>query len=71
VRWLLRVVGLITSLVGLLWIGQGLGYIGGSFMTGQAEWVRNGAIALAAGLAALYGSVRGRTGANEGRGTGQ
>jgi hypothetical protein len=58
VRWVLRVVGLLASLMGLLWIGQGLGYIGGSFMTGQAEWVRNGAIALLVGLAALYMGLR-------------
>jgi hypothetical protein len=58
VSWILRVVGLLASLMGLLWIGQGLGFVGGSFMTGQAEWVRNGAIALLAGLAALYVSVR-------------
>ena len=25
-------------LVGLVWIGQGLGYIKGSFMTGQMFW---------------------------------
>jgi len=57
-RWVLRVVGLLASPIGLLWIGQGLGYIGGSFMTGQAAWVRNGAIALLAGLAALYVGLR-------------
>jgi hypothetical protein len=57
-RWVLRVVGLLVSLIGLVWIGQGLGYIAGSFMTGQGEWVRNGAVALLAGLAALYFSVR-------------
>ena len=57
-RWALRVVGLLVSLLGLLWIGQGLGYVGGSFMTGQSEWVRNGAIALLVGLVALYAGVR-------------
>jgi hypothetical protein len=66
VRWGLRVVGLLASLIGLLWIGQGLGYVSGSFMTGQAEWVRNGAIALLAGLAALYvGSRRAGRGDRE------
>jgi hypothetical protein len=58
VRSGLRVVGVLASLIGLLWIGQGLGYVGGSFMTGQPEWVRNGAIALLAGLAALYVGYR-------------
>ena len=60
-RWVLRVVGVILSLMGLLWIGQGLGYVGGSFMTGQAEWVRNGAIALLVGLVALYAGFRARS----------
>ena len=60
-RWLYRVVGALLGLVGLLWIGQGLGYIGGSFMTGQPEWVRNGAIASLAGLAALYLGFRRRS----------
>jgi hypothetical protein len=49
--WLYHIIGALLGLIGLLWIGQGLGYIGGSFMTGQPEWVRNGAVALLAGLA--------------------
>jgi hypothetical protein len=60
VRAFVRGVGLLATLVGLVWIGQGLGYIGGSFMTGQSEWVRNGLITLVVGLAALVlGSRRG------------
>jgi hypothetical protein len=58
VRLVLRAIGVLASLMGLVWIGQGLGYIGGSFMTGQNEWVRNGAITLAAGLAILYAGSR-------------
>ena len=59
-RWVSRAVGLLATLIGLLWIGQGLGYVGGSFMTGQPEWVRNGAIALLAGLAILSAGLRRR-----------
>jgi hypothetical protein len=58
VRAFVRGVGLLATLVGLVWIGQGLGYIGGSFMTSQPEWVRNGAITLLAGLALLYAGFR-------------
>ena len=36
-RWGLRVVGVLASLIGLLWIGQGLGYVGGSFITPKPE----------------------------------
>jgi hypothetical protein len=56
-----RGVGLLATLLGLVWIGQGLGYIGGSFMTGQAEWVRNGLIALVVGLAGLFLGYRRRS----------
>ena len=59
-RLILGLVGALSGLVGMLWVGQGLGYIGGSFMTGQPEWVRNGAIALAAGLLLLYAGLRPR-----------
>jgi hypothetical protein len=29
---------IIAALVGLIWMGQGVGLIGGSFMTGSALW---------------------------------
>jgi hypothetical protein len=61
VKWLLlRLAGLLASLMGLIWVGQGLGYIGGSFMTGQSEWTRNGAITLLVGLVLLYLGFRPR-----------
>jgi hypothetical protein len=47
------VVAALLALVGAVWIGQGLGYIGGSFMTSEPLWAVIGAVALvaAAGLA--------------------
>ena len=30
--------GGVFVLVGVIWLGQGVGIIGGSFMTGQAVW---------------------------------
>jgi hypothetical protein len=33
-----RVLAVLLLLIGLVWIGQGLGYIKGSFMTGQMLW---------------------------------
>ena len=32
------VFGVLLLLLGLVWIGQGLGYIKGSFMTGELFW---------------------------------
>jgi len=62
-RWLSRGFGLLAALIGLVWIGQGLGYIGGSFMTGQSEWVRNGALTLVGGLILLAAGFRRPAGA--------
>ena len=41
----------ILVLGGLVWIGQGIGMIGGSFMTGSSTWAVIGAIVLLVGLA--------------------
>lgn len=50
--------GVLLALLGLVWIGQGLGYIKGSFMTGSAFWGIVGAICLVAGLVLVGGAVR-------------
>ena len=34
---------LVLAAVGLVWLGQGIGLIGGSFMTGEALWAVIGA----------------------------
>jgi hypothetical protein len=52
------VIGVVLSLVGLLWIGQGVGAIGGSFMTGEAFWAVMGAIALLFGVVLIRGGRR-------------
>jgi hypothetical protein len=43
--------GVLFSLVGLVWLGQGVGLIPGSFMTGQTFWAIVGAILLVLGVA--------------------
>lgn len=43
------VVALVLGLVGLLWIGQGLGLIGGSAMSGSSFWAVAGVVLLAVG----------------------
>jgi glucose dehydrogenase len=40
------VLAALFALVGLVWIGQGVGLIGGSMMTGSAFWAVVGAVLL-------------------------
>ena len=55
-----RVIGLILLITGAVWIGQGVGLIHGSFMTGEAVWAVIGAIAVHFGLALIRGAKRDR-----------
>ncbi len=47
------VVGVLVILVGAVFAGQGLGYIPGSFMTGDMHWVWIGGGMVVAGVALL------------------
>ncbi len=47
------VVAVILLVVGLVWAGQGIGLIGGSFMSGQAVWAVIGAILIVFACALL------------------
>lgn len=47
----LIVVGVLLLLIGGVWIGQGLGYIKGSFMTGDVHWFWIGAAVAVVGVA--------------------
>ena len=52
-RPVLLAFGLIAALMGMLWIGQGLGYVrwpASSFMIDDREWVTRGAILAVGGL---------------------
>lgn len=44
------VVGAVAIVVGLLWVGQGLNLIPGSFMTGDPKWFVIGACVVLAGV---------------------
>ena len=46
----LAILGALVLLTGLVWVGQGLGYIKGSFMTGDMTWFWIGLGMIAAGL---------------------
>ncbi|WP_030527852.1 hypothetical protein LG324_15725 [Phycicoccus jejuensis] len=57
------VLGAVLVLVGLLWMLQGLGYVGGSPMTGVTLWAVVGPLVAFAGLAlAFLGGRRSRDG---------
>ncbi len=59
---LLLVIGVVAMLVGLLWVGQGLGYIHwpkSSFMLDRRPWAIRGAILAGVGLLLILVSRRG------------
>jgi hypothetical protein len=57
-KWVRLIVGIVVGLLGLLWLGQGLNLIKGSFMTGQTQWAVIGlALVLLAGWL-LWGVLR-------------
>jgi hypothetical protein len=52
-RPILLLLGVVLALLGMLWIGQGLGYIrwpASSFMILQAIWVSRGSVTAVIGL---------------------
>ena len=56
----LIVLAVLLVLVGLVWIGQGLGYIKGSFMTGDLKWFWIGVGMIVVGLVLGVGGMRRR-----------
>jgi glucokinase len=57
---LVLLLAVVMILVGLLWTGQGLGYIGGSTMTGVATWAIIGPILAGLGVALLISALQRR-----------
>jgi drug/metabolite transporter (DMT)-like permease len=57
-RFFGQLLGAVLALAGIIWIGQGIGLIRGSFMTGSALWAVIGALCLIAGAYILYRSMR-------------
>ncbi|MBI1255959.1 MAG: hypothetical protein GC204_00670 [Chloroflexi bacterium] len=49
-----NVVGVLLLLIGLVWLGQGVGLIQGSFMTGEAQWALIGIVCIILGGGVLY-----------------
>ena len=57
------VVAVIVGLVGLVWLGQGLGYIPGSFMSGSQFWATVGTLLLVVAVALVVLEARRARGA--------
>lgn len=47
--WVSVVIGALVGLLGLAWIGQGVGLIGGGFMSGNGIWAVIGLVLLIVG----------------------
>jgi hypothetical protein len=60
VRTAALVLAALLALVGVIWVGQGLGYIHGSFMTGDPRWLRVGLICLVLAAVLTFGALRRR-----------
>ena len=58
--WLRLIGGVLIGLLGLVWLGQGLNLIKGSFMTGQTQWAIVGAVLIVIAAWLIYGAVRSR-----------
>jgi hypothetical protein len=58
--WLRLIGGILIGLLGLVWLGQGLNLIKGSFMTGQTQWAIIGAILIVVAAWLIWGALRGR-----------
>ena len=54
------VLALIVLWLGALWSLQGLGLVGGSFMTGRTQWVYIGLITMLVGIVGLRWANRSR-----------
>ena len=50
--------GLLLVLAGLVWIGQGIGLIGNSFMSGDPAWAVIGLLTLGIGMVLVARGIR-------------
>lgn len=52
--------GALLVVLGLIWAGQGMGWIGGSVMTGKTLWAVVGPVVAVVGLVLVGYGLRGR-----------
>lgn len=60
-RRIVLAIGLVISLLGLVWIGQGTGlfpYPASSFMINQTPWIWRGLLVLVIGLGTVWAAKR-------------
>ncbi|HEV2783087.1 MAG TPA: hypothetical protein VGX25_27210 [Actinophytocola sp.] len=57
--WVLVTIGAVCILIGGVWALQGMGVIGGSFMTDSPTWLVIGLVVAVAGLVAIIVGARG------------
>lgn len=57
-RWIRLIGGVLLTLVGLLWILQGVNVIGGSGMSGHGQYAVLGVIVALFGIWMLQGAIR-------------
>ena len=60
-EWVKAIVGLVCVVLGGAWIGQGLGILPGSIMSGQIIWAIIGLVLVVVGLWLLWTFVRSRS----------
>ena len=56
--WARGIIGLVLSVLGAVWIFQGIGVLHGSYMTGHSQYAVLGAAALVVGLGLLGWAAR-------------
>jgi hypothetical protein len=59
-NWLKALLGLVCIVLGGAWLGQGLGLLPGSFMSGQLTWAIIGLVLAVVGAWLLWSFVRSR-----------
>ncbi|QCI98304.1 hypothetical protein [Agrobacterium larrymoorei] len=56
-RIILTILGVLITLIGLIWVGQGTGYFpypASSFMINQSPWILRGALMALGGLVLIF-----------------
>jgi hypothetical protein len=64
------IVGIVLCLLAAVWIAQGLGWVGGSGMSGKLQWTYIGLVVLAVGVGLIVWAIRWRTPRDDARSAG-
>lgn len=57
-KLVLTVVGVLMIALGAVWLLQGIGFLPGSFMTGQIQWAIYGCLVAIAGVVVVFWARR-------------